>query len=106
MPDKRPSPAEPATPLWERVRASGLLTDEQLAELKGLPETRDPDPHVLGRVLVQRGWLTRLQVNYLAQGKARDLRVGPYLLLDRLGEGGYGQVFKARHTTMDRVVAL
>src|SRR5262249_6217786 len=99
-------PVEPATPLWERVRASGLLTDEQLAFLKGLPETRDPDPRALGRALLQRGWLTRLQVTPLAEGKARALRIGPSLLLDGLGEGGYGQVSKARHTTMDRVVAL
>jgi Protein kinase domain len=32
--------------------------------------------------------------------------IGPYLLLDRLGEGGNGQVFKARHQAMQRVVAL
>src|SRR5262249_45277996 len=42
----------------------------------------------------------------LAQGKAGELRLGPYLLLERIGEGANGQVFKARHTTMDRVVAL
>lgn len=32
--------------------------------------------------------------------------LGPYLMLERLGEGGAGQVFKARHRKMERVVAL
>src|SRR6185437_6778353 len=31
---------------------------------------------------------------------------GNYLILDRLGSGGMGQVFRARHRRMDRVVAL
>jgi serine/threonine protein kinase len=32
--------------------------------------------------------------------------LGQYELLEKLGEGGMGQVFKARHRLMDRVVAL
>ncbi|MBY0524870.1 MAG: protein kinase [Gemmataceae bacterium] len=32
--------------------------------------------------------------------------LGPYTILDRLGEGGSGQVFKARHRAMNRLVAL
>ena len=36
----------------------------------------------------------------------RDLVVGPYVLLERLAQGGTGQVFKARHVHMKRVVAL
>src|SRR5262249_12093018 len=54
----------------------------------------------------QRGWLTRFQISLAASGKARELLVGPYVLLERLGEGGMGQVFKARHRHMNRLVAL
>src|SRR5207253_2163580 len=32
--------------------------------------------------------------------------LGPYLVLERLGAGGAGQVFKARHQLMQRTVAL
>ena len=39
-------------------------------------------------------------------GKSNGLVFGRYVLLDRLGIGAMGRVFKARHQLMDRVVAL
>ncbi|MBC8116704.1 MAG: protein kinase [Candidatus Saccharimonas sp.] len=33
-------------------------------------------------------------------------QLGPYQLLDKLGEGGMGAVYKARHTKLDKLVAL
>src|SRR5262245_40709026 len=92
--------------LLEQLRASELLEPAQLEELSGLPESADPDPRSLGKVLLQRRLLSRFQINLVAQGKAKDLRVGPFLILDKLGEGGMGQVYKAQHRTMGRVVAL
>jgi len=45
-------------------------------------------------------------VNELFRGHAEELVLGPYLVLERLGSGGTGQVFKARHRRMERIVAL
>jgi WD40 repeat protein/serine/threonine protein kinase len=92
--------------LFERLRESGLLEPAQLEELERLPEARDADPRPLGRLLLQRGLLTRFQINQLAVGRGKELVLGSYVLLDRLGEGGMGQVYKAQHRRMNRVVAL
>jgi serine/threonine protein kinase len=94
------------TTLFERLRQCSLLDEDRLDELASLPESQDPDPRALGRTLLRRGWLTRFQINQVAQGRGKDLNVGPYQILDRLGEGGMGQVFQARHQHMQRIVAL
>jgi serine/threonine protein kinase/WD40 repeat protein len=101
-------PAErAATPSFlDNLRASNLLDRAQLQDLARCPEARDPAPAPLARVVLQRGWLTRFQLNTIATGRGAELTVGPYLLLDRLGEGAMGMVYKARHQHMQRVVAL
>jgi serine/threonine-protein kinase len=90
----------------DELRDSGLLKPAQLDELARLPEARQPDPRALARQVWQRGWLTRFQLAQIAQGHAKALHIGPYVLLEKLGEGGMGQVFKAQHQHMSRVVAL
>jgi serine/threonine protein kinase len=92
--------------LLEHLAACDILTAEQWRELARLPEAKDPDPRVVAKVILQRGWLTRFQINFAATGKGKELFVDSYLLLDRLGEGAMGQVFKARHRHMNRLVAL
>jgi len=87
------------------LRQSQLLGPQQLAQLLD-QESRWGDLRALAQELVTRNWLTPYQVNRLLKGRGADLILGPYLVLERLGEGGTGQVFKARHQRMNRVVAL
>ena len=42
----------------------------------------------------------------LPQGRAKSLILGGYTILDRIGSGGMGQVFKAEHHRMKRLVAI
>src|SRR5689334_9388372 len=67
---------------------------------------RFPDARSLARELIDRGWLTPFQANKLLQGQASELHLGPFLVLERIGEGGMGQVFRARHRRLERVVAV
>jgi serine/threonine-protein kinase len=85
---------------------SQLLEPHQLEALDQLPEAHGEDVQLLAKKIVKRGWLTVYQVNHLLQGRGRQLLFGSYVLLDRLGEGGMGQVFKARHRNLDRLCAL
>ena len=96
----------PNSTLLERLRESELLSAEQLDELSRRKEARETDPRSLAKCVLERGWLTRFQINQVAAGRGRELQIAQYVLLDRLGEGGMGQVFKARHAHMGRVVAL
>jgi serine/threonine-protein kinase len=68
-------------------------------------ESQCPDARAAAEQLLQRQWLTAYQVEQLLSSEPR-LVVGPYLLLEVIGEGGMGQVFKARHSLLQRVVAL
>jgi formylglycine-generating enzyme required for sulfatase activity/tRNA A-37 threonylcarbamoyl transferase component Bud32 len=88
------------------LQESQLLDAGQLDELTRDLQARFPDPRALAKELVRRGWLTTYQAMQLWKGHGQELVLGPYLLLDSLGEGGMGQVFKARHRLMDRIVAL
>jgi serine/threonine protein kinase len=87
------------------LRRFHLMEPHTLAELDRL-QAEYPEPRALARELVRRGWLTPYQVNQLFQGRGTSLLLGSYVLLDRLGEGGMGTVFKARHRKMGRLVAL
>jgi hypothetical protein len=82
--------------------AAGELT----AVEKQLPPAEAADVQALARALVAHGKLTKYQAAAAYQGKGKSLVYGDYLVLDRIGAGGMGQVFKARHKRMDRIVAL
>lgn len=97
--------AAPALPsLLAFLVEKEFLTREQLEELAQEGQVREAA--ALLRELVRRGWITSFQANQIADGNGKELVLGSYRLLEPIGEGGMGQVFKARHVRMDRIVAL
>lgn len=91
--------------LIEVLRGHRLLDGPELGELQRLAGIVG-EPRSLARQAVARNWLTPFQVNQLFLGRASDLVLGQYLLLERLGEGAMGQVFKVRHRLLHWVAAL
>jgi eukaryotic-like serine/threonine-protein kinase len=89
----------------EHVRQSRLLPEGQVAGLVARFGEDVPAQDLAGK-LVEEGVLTRYQAQQIWAGKTRGLALGQYHILDKLGEGGFGQVYKALHTLMDRQVAI
>ncbi|MBX7074366.1 MAG: protein kinase [Pirellulales bacterium] len=86
---------------------SSLITPELLAKLRKRVDDAGGkvDPRTIAKYLIDRDHLSLWQANQLLAGR-RAFYLGRYKLLDRIGQGGMGVVFKARHAVMDRIVAL
>src|SRR5262249_40113840 len=79
----------PASALLLALRQAGLLPPEQLKDAERLAAAL-PSADALAAALMGRGNLTEYQGDELSAGRGSGLVVGPYVLLDKLGEGGMG----------------
>jgi serine/threonine-protein kinase len=90
------------------IRSSGILAERQLADIKTkvLRGEYPLDPVALAERLVDDEILTIYQARRFLNNKPHGLVVGRYIILDRIGTGSMGRVYKAHHQMMDRIVAL
>src|SRR5262249_26205676 len=93
----------------QHLSDSGIMSPDDIQSCQhGLPSARKSadDVQEFARELVRRKKFTAYQATAAYQGKVNALLFGNYVVLDKLGQGGMGMVFKARHRRMNRVVAL
>lgn len=108
-----PSTAPPAARFRETALASGLVQPGQVEaaerEVRLVLDEAAADPgawdQAVADKLIAQGLLTKFQAREMLAGRRR-FRLGQYTVLDELGRGGMGQVFRAEHAMMGREVAL
>jgi len=96
----------PDDPLLTALRESGRLTADTAGPAERAFTDCRGDPRGLAERLNAAGVLTRYQYKKLQAGRATDLQFGPYLILDKIGEGGMGKVYRAVQLRTGRMVAL
>jgi serine/threonine-protein kinase len=82
--------------VWD-LRRSNLIDRGHLDQLinEFLKKQPNAEPPALAQFLVNHGILSQFQAERLLQGKTQGLVLGPYTLIDALGSGSMGTVYKA-----------
>jgi len=96
--------ALPLEQFVKHLEDSGILGDtlKDFVPPNGSPK----DAEDLARELVRKKKLTKFQAEEVYRGKGKSLTLGNYVLMEKIGAGGMGQVFKAEHRRMHRTVAI
>ncbi|CAN5257783.1 hypothetical protein BH10PLA2_BH10PLA2_22830 [soil metagenome] len=83
--------------LWD-LRRSNLLDRGHLDQIVGTFMEKHPraEPPQLAQFLIEQGILTQFQADRLLQGKTQGFVLGPYIVMDALGTGSMGTVYRAQ----------
>jgi eukaryotic-like serine/threonine-protein kinase len=94
-------------PFLEEAERRGILSASQAADCRRIADAmREVQVDLtVEEIASRKGFVTPDQAAEIRRALAR-LRVGRYEVIERLGEGAAGVVWKARDTKLDRVVAL
>src|SRR6516162_10121602 len=92
--------------LLQALGESGLWSADQVAVGEAAVDRAGTDTAALADRLQQIGPLTAYQFRKVKLGRSVDLLCGNYLILEKIGEGGMGKVYKAVHQRIGNTVAL
>ncbi len=95
-----------ADTLLVALRDGGRCTQDQLHSVEQAFAKVGSEYAALADALQSLGVLTRYQYRKVQLGRFSELLFGQYLILEKIGEGGMGKVYRAVDTRMSRMVAL
>lgn len=92
----------------EQLIASRLMNADEIDRFLSQtpPEKQAASGEELAKRLVAAKRITPFQAQSIWRGDGNSLILGDYVLLDKLGQGGMGMVYRAQHRRMQRTVAL
>ena len=93
--------------VWD-LRRSNLVERGQLDQVIGdfLGKNPGAEPPALAEYLKSQNILTEFQAERLLQGKTQGFVLGPFTLMDALGSGSMGTVYKAQSKTDNKYYAV
>jgi serine/threonine protein kinase len=93
--------------VWD-LRRSGLIDRGPLDQIVGEFLRKNPraEAPALAEYLVDQGTITAFQAERILNGKSQGLVLGPYVLLDAIGAGSMGQVYKANSKNDNNLYAV
>ena len=90
--------------ILKELQRLGVLTPAEVVRARTSEEGRTG--HTEPAKLLAAAGLTSFQVDTALFGKVERLVLGPYILMNRIAEGGMGTVYQARHSRLGRMIAL
>ncbi len=93
--------------VWD-LRRSNLVERGQLDQVVGefLGKNPGAEPPALAEYLKNQNIITEFQAERLLQGKTQGFVLGPFTLMDALGSGSMGTVYKAQSKTDNKYYAV
>ena len=88
-----------------QLSSSGIVPEEKLKVVVS-KKASFADGEALARDMIKSRLLTKYQAEQILGGKGKSLTMGKYQLLEKVGAGGMGQVYKAFHASTERIVAI
>lgn len=99
---------DPLQRFCERLEESELLSPDEVTEFRySIPDIhRSRGLRELVEPLIRDGKLTGYQAALLIQEETPTLYYGPYLVLDQVGAGSMGTIYRVKHRETGKIAAL